>query len=465
MVKSYFVDRRLPLCYVFPKGGSVVDFTGAYSRTAFARFLLPLMAAELFQQIYGLINTAVVSWALDDTALAVMGACSGLLDVRGKVLAGMFYGFGISLGRAVGSGAPGRLPAAFSAALRYTLALSALGVLAALGVNGLMVLGNIPPQLRPAAAPYLMLSFAGAGAVAAKLLLVVLLQAVGDTGYFSALAVLGTLVNTALVVLFIGVLHGGVACAALATVLTNGLLALLLLGHLRRKWPNLLQTAPGREIPGATWWNLMENGGAKTIYFFLGTLGTLVLQRGINTLAPQLIAAQALALSLQSLLIAPQGELGTASAVITGQNVGAGNRRNILAYHRRLVRLFVALGGGMVVLIWLAGQPLVQLVAGPDKSPAVTGPALDWLRITVLIFPFSFAILYRNALQALEQYGGVVLLGILEVVCSAVCAWVLIPQLGFFGGALGVVLSWGASALLGCVLFRRAMKGGGACAD
>ena len=83
----------------------------------------------------------------------------------------------------------------------------------------------------------------------------------------------------------------------------------------------------------------------------------------------------------------------------------------------------------------------------------------------MLIFPFSFAILYRNALQALEQYGGVVLLGILEVVCSAVCAWVLIPQLGFFGGALGVVLSWGASALLGCVLFRRAMKGGGACAD
>lgn len=442
-----------------------MDFTGAYCRTAFARFLLPLMAAELIQQIYGLINTAVVSWALDDTALAVMGACSGLLAVRGKVLAGMFYGFGICLGRAVGSGAPGRLPAAFSAALRYTLALSALGVLAALGVNGLMDLGNIPPQLRPAAAPYLMLSFAGAGAVGAKLLLVVLLQAVGDTGYFSALAVLGTLANTVLVVLFIGILHGGVACAALATVLTNGLLALLLLRYLRRKWPKLLQTAPVREIPGALWWSLLENGGAKTIYFFLGALGTLVLQRGINTLAPQLIAAQALALSLQSLLIAPQGELGTASAVITGQNVGAGNRRNILTYHRRLVRLFVALGVGMAALVWLAGPSLVRLVAGPEKSPAVTGAALHWLRITVLIFPFSFNILYRNALQALGQYGGVVLLGILEVLCSAVCAWVLIPCLGFPGGALGVVFSWGASALLGGVLFCRAMKGGGTRAD
>lgn len=442
-----------------------MDFTGAYSPRAFARFLVPLMAAELFQQVYGLINTAVVSHALDDTALAVMGACSGLLAVRGKVLAGMFYGFGICLGRAVGSGDVRRRAVVFSAALRYTLALSALGMLAALGVNGLMDLGNIPPQLRPTAAPYLMLSFAGAGAVGAKLLLVVLLQAVGDTGYFSMLAVLGTLANTVLVVLFIGVLHGGIACAALATVLTNGLLALLLLGYLRRKWPELLQTAPTGGIPAAVWWNLLQNGGAKTLYFFLVALGTLVLQRGINTLAPQLIAAQALALSMQTLLIAPQGELGTASAVITGQNVGAGNRKNILAYHRRLVRLFVVLGLTAAALVWLAGPSLVRLVAGPEKSPEVTGAALDWLRITVLIFPFSFAILYRNALQALAQYGGVVLLGMLEVLCSAVCAWVLIPRLGFAGSALGVVLSWGASALLGGVLFHRAMKGGVACAD
>ena len=414
-------------------------FTGTYCRTAFVRFLLPLMAAEVFQQIYGLINTAVVSWALDDTALAVLGACSGLLAVRGKVLAGMFYGFGICLGAAVGSGNTRHRAAVFSAALRYTLVLTVLGLLAAVGVEGLMALGNVPARLRAAAAPYLVLSFAGAGVVAAKLLLMVLLQAVGDTGYFSVLAVLGTVANTALVVLFIGILHGGVACAALATLLTNGLLALLLLRYLRRKWPELLQTAPGREIPAGIWWNLLQNGGAKTLYFFLGALGTLVLQRGINTLAPHLIAAQALALSLQSLLIAPQGELGTASAVITGQNVGAGNRQNILAYHRRLMRLFVVLGAAAA--------------------------ALDWLRIAVLIFPFSFAILYRNALQALAQYGGVIWLGVLEVLCSAVCAWVLIPRFGFTGGALGVVLSWGASALLGGVLFRHVMKGGGVCAD
>lgn len=388
-----------------------MDFTGAYCPKALARFLIPLMAAELFQQIYGLINTAVVSRALDDTALAVMGACGGLLAIRGRVLAGMFYGFGICLGMAVGSGDPRRLPAAFSAALRYTLLLSGLGLLAALGVNGLMALGNVPPQLRPSAAPYLILSFAGAGVTAAKLLLMVLLQAVGDTGYFSALAVLGALTNTVLVVLFIGVWKGGVAWAALATVLTNALLALFLLRYIRRN-------------------------------------------------RPRLIAAQAIALSLQAVLIAPQGELGTASGVITGQNVGAGNQENILAYHRRLLRLFVLLGLAAAGLVWLVGRPLVGLVAGPGQPAEVMEASLLWLRLTVLVFPVSFAILYRNALQAMGRYGGVVALGGMEVVCSAAAAWLLIPAFGYMGGALGVVLSWGASALLGSTLFRHTLRGG-----
>lgn len=438
-----------------------MDFTEAYCPKTFARFLIPLMAAELFQQIYGLINTAVVSHALDDTALAVMGACGGLLAVRGRVLAGMFYGFGICLGTAVGSGDPRRLPAAFSAALRYTLVLSALGLLAALGVEGLMALGNVPPQLRGAASSYLILSFAGAGATAVKLLLMVLLQAVGDTGYFSALAVFGAVTNTALVMLFIGIWKGDVACAAMATVLTNALLALLLLRYVRRKWPRLLRTVAAREIPGPVWRGLLENGGAKTAYFFLSALGALVLQRAVNTLSPRLIAAQAIALSLQTALIAPLGELGTASGVITGQNVGAGRLENILPYHRRLVRLFVILGVGAIAVVWLAGRPLVGLVAGTEQPPEVSEAALWWLRLTVLAFPVSFAILYRNALQALGQYGGVVALGGMEVLCSAASALLFIPAFGYLGGALGVVLSWGASALLGSALFRLALKGGG----
>ena len=384
-----------------------MDFTGAYCPKTFARFLIPLMAAELFQQIYGLINTAVVSHALDDTALAVMGACGGLLAVRGRVLAGMVYGFGICLGTAVGSGDPRRLPAAFSAALRYTLILSALGLLAALGVDGLMALGNVPPQLRGAASPYLILSFAGAGATAVKLLLMVLLQAVGDTGYFSALAVFGAVTNTALVMLFIGIWKGDVACAAMATVLTNALLALLLLRYVRRKWPRLLRTVAAREIPGPVWRGLLENGGAKTAYFFLSALGALVLQRAVNTLSPRLIAAQAIA------------------------------------------------------VVWLAGRPLVGLVAGSEQPPEVFEAALWWLRLTVLAFPVSFAILYRNALQALGQYGGVVALGGMEVLCSAASALLFVPAFGYLGGALGVVLSWGASALLGSALFRLALKGGG----
>ena len=121
---------------------------------------------------------------------------------------------------------------------------------------------------------------------------------------------------------------------------------------------------------------------------------------------------------------------------------------------RMLIALIVA------AAVWLWGGPLVGLVAGPEQPPSITQAALWWLRLTVLMFPVSFSILYRNTLQALGQYGGVVALGGLEVLCSAAAAWVLVPVFGYLGSGLGVALSWGASALLGHTLFRRAMRGG-----
>lgn len=437
-----------------------MDFTGTYRRRDFVCFLIPLIAAELFQQIYGLINTAVVSRALDYSALAVVGSCSGLLEVRGNILTGMFYGFGIYLGTAVGSGDPRRLSAAFSACLRYTFLLSALGAAAAFGIHPLMDLGRIPLELRGDAGLYLIISFAGSGAAAVRLLLLVLLQAVGDTAFFSLLASLGAVTNTVLVVTLIGVLKGSVACSSLASVLTDLLLALFLFWYIRRKKPELFRTIPWRNIPKNIRHQLLENGFAKTAYFFLGALGAVILQRGINTLPSRLIAGQALALPLQGILLAPLGELGTASGVMTGQNVGAGKYGNVLTCHRRLTRIFLVLGFAETILAWLAGRSLLAYTAGSSADFLVIESAFSWLRITALFLPVSLGILYRNTLQAMGRYPFVIVLGVTEFLICMLTARFLIPSLGLAGGALGVGLSWGIQAILGTVLFSVSLKGG-----
>ena len=83
-------------------------------------------------------------------------------------------------------------------------------------------------------------SFGGCFCIVLKLLLVVMLQAIGETRFFSFLAAAGVVINTALVFLFVGVLHGGVAFSALATVVTNLLLAAGLFVHIRKNHPEAL---------------------------------------------------------------------------------------------------------------------------------------------------------------------------------------------------------------------------------
>ena len=436
-----------------------MDFTKGYSRRDLIRFLVPLIAAELFQQIYSLINTIVVNRVLDHSAVAVIGACSGFLSIRGNLIAGMILGFGIYISRAVGSRDRKYFLQAFSGAFCCALALGLLGLALLPWIGAMLTVGNIPEELSQDAARYLSFSFGGCICIALKMLLMVTLQAIGDTKFFSFLAAAGVIVNTVLVVLFVGVFHGGVAFSALATILTNLVLAGCLYSYIHRKHPDVLKLVSPRLIPSGIWLNLIKNGVAKTVYFMLGSFGKLLLQRTINTFSVEVIAGQAWAVCLQTILFAPLGELGTASGVITGQNVGAKNMENIRTYHRKLCRGMLLIGAVEVLFVYLLGYPLLRVLCGSDKPIAVAQAANQWLCITVLVMPLCMTILYRNALQAMGRYPQVVLLGAVEFVGICLTISLFVPAYGYSSAAAGVAASWLVQAVFGFCFFHHAMKG------
>lgn len=437
-----------------------MDFTGDYSRRDLTRFLIPLIAAELFQQLYSLINSIVVEQVLDYRAVAVIGACSAFLSIRDNLISGMMYGFGIYLGRAVGSGDGQYFTRAFSGAFWYALLLGLLGLLVLPFTQVLLAAGNIPAEISRDSALYLAVSFGGCICISLKLLLLVTLQAIGDTKVTSFLAAAGVVINTALVILFVGVCHGGVAFSSLATILTNLAIALCLYIYIHRRYPERLRLMSPLMVPGTIWRDLIHNGAAKTVYFLLGSTGKLVLQRAVNTFSVETIAGQSWAVTLQTVLLAPLGELGTASGVITGQNAGAGNRENIRLYHRKLCTLMLVIGGAEIFLIYLAGTPLLQALCGQDAAFEVVSAANQWIRVTVLAMPVSFMILYRNALQALGCYAQVVLLGGVELLVICLTEGLLVPVYGYPAAPAGIAFSWIAAALVGRCFWGHAMKRG-----
>lgn len=437
-----------------------MDFTKDYSRQNLTRFLIPLIAADLFQQIYSLINTIVVSRVLNYRAVAVIGTCSGFLAIRSNLLSGMLFGFGIYLGKAMGSKDQNFFRQVFSGSFWYALCLGISGIILLPFTQIMLTIGNIPSQLSKDAFWYLAVSFGGNICIALKLLLIVTLQSIGETRFYSFLAAAGVIINTVLVVLFIGVFHGGVAFSALATILTNLLLAGCLYFYIRKKHPQLLSLLFPSSISRPVWLDLLKNGVAKTLYFALGSLGKLVLQRSINNFPIKIIAGQSWAICLQTILFSPLGELGTASGVITGQNAGAGNTKNILLYHEKLIKLMLILGGAAVGFVYLAGYPTLQLLTDAEQSPIIPQAAHMWLQITVLAMPFCFTILYRNSLQAFGQYRRVVILGAVEFVGICITACLVVPIYGYRSAAIGMAVSWLLQAALGSFFFRHSVKGG-----
>lgn len=437
-----------------------MDFTKGYSRHDLIYFLIPLIAAELFQQVYSLINTVVVSQVLDYQAVAVLGACSGFFSVRSDLICGMLYGFGIYMGKAVGSGDEKYFQRTFSAAFFGAVFLGMMGFMLIPFTKGMVTLGNIPEELSRDSVQYLQVAFAGCGTFAIKLLLLVTLQAIGETFFYSFLAVAGVMLNTGFVVLFIKILHGGVAYAALATLLTDLLLAVSLFVHIYRKRRSVLRMAGIGDIPSVIWSDLLKNGSAKTAYFMLGSIGSLFLQRAINTFSIEVIAGQTWAVRLQTILLAAPGELGTASGVITGQNVGAKRMDYVSLYHKKLLRVMVVLGVASIGVVYFAGLPILRFLSGAEQPAAVADAGIRWLRITVLAFPVLFFILYRNALQAMGRYPQVVGLGVMHLVWMFGTSYVLVPHFGLEAAAFGVAAGWLLQSIAGVYFFRHAVRGG-----
>lgn len=92
-------------------------FPGTNMKREIAGFALPLAGSGLFQQMYSLVNTAVLSRELSVTAVSVLGACGAFIAMQSYLANGLTTGFGIYLSRCYGKGDAELYRKCFSAAV------------------------------------------------------------------------------------------------------------------------------------------------------------------------------------------------------------------------------------------------------------------------------------------------------------------------------------------------------------
>lgn len=444
------------------KKSGTTDLTVGKPLFQILRFALPLVLGTLFQQLYSFADTVIVGRCLGTDALGSVGTTYSLNFLILGFVQGACVGFGIPAAETFGAKDKDGLQKYLLNGALLCLVLSVVfTVLTTLMAGPLLRLIHTPEQLYADAVLYIRIIFLGIPATVLYNYASSVLRALGDSRHPFYFLLVASVVNILLDYLFIVPLGMGVDGAALATVLSQ-----LLSGELCAYWfftrtaklEGLSFRQPRTLLSAEHCKRLAYIGLPMGFEYSVSAIGAVIMQDAINLLGSTAVAAQTAGEKIRQMFTVPMASVGTAMATYVGQNHGAHRTDRVRQGIRDgCILQLCYCAAAWVVLFFVKGWA-VGLVLG-DADPAVISGAVEYLTVISVLFCINgLLMVFRNTLQGLGYSVQAVISGVGELIGRALCGWLAVHSLGYFGICIANPIAWGL-ALLYCVfMVTRVLK-------
>lgn len=382
---------------------------GSLSRMLIS-FSVPLILSGLLQQLYSWADAFIVGNAQGEAALAAIGATTSLFSFFTMLVTGFSSGVSILSAQLYGNGehdAQRRILFSFSLILgSCSLALTAL---CAPVSHVLLRFLQTPEDIISQSARYLSIVLLGLPFIAVYNAHCAVLRGMGDSKAPLLSVLISSLLNIVLDILLVYGMKLGISGAAIATLISQVLMALFIVLYARRY--AALRFQPSRSLFDG---QLIARGCRLavpiTVQSGINSAGHLALQNFMNSFGTQTVAAITSAYRIDCIILLPVINLGTAISTLVAQNTGAGR-------HDRARRGLV-IGSAMMTVVSLALTAVVMLMGGgmikmfgvTDQAAQIGADFFRYLGAFYVVFGLSTAI--RGYLEGL---GDVVFSGVIAI--------------------------------------------------
>ena len=411
----------------------VLDMTRGDPFRLVLQFSLPLFCSNMLQQVYNLTDTALAGHLLGSAALAEIGATAALYGLIMNFAFGMNNGLALTVSRCFGAGEREGIRRAVGWMVTLSAAVSiVLTTVSLLGRGALLLVLQVPAEVWDGAAAYLTVILLGIPLTMLYNMEAALLRAVGNSVTPLLFLLFSSVLNVGLDAAFMGPLGMGVRGAAVATVLAQGISAVLGAVYLVSSYPELhfapahLKKSARRAVMNMFWAG-MSMGLMSAIY----NLGSVALQSSINALGSVYITAQTAARRMAEMYFIPGGALGIGVATFSSQNLGAGRRSRIGQSVRAALKIYFVWWLFVLAFTFLLGEPVLRLITGSSDARIISN-AMLYLKISVpIIPPMAVLVILRNMLQGIRHTVEPLLASALELIGKVIFAVWLVPVWGY----------------------------------
>ncbi|HEY8392609.1 MAG TPA: MATE family efflux transporter [Capillibacterium sp.] len=358
------------------------DMTQGTPWKRIVEFTVPMLLGNIAQQLYNTADAIIVGRYIGDNALAAVGSAAPILNLLLVLFVGISVGAGIMVSQYYGARDRANLSRTIGNCLTHTaIASGIIMIIGPLISKPLLTLLNTPASILDWCAGYLNLFFLGSAGFAFYNNLAGILRGLGDS--FSALLFLliATVLNVWLDIIFVANFNLGVPGVALATVIAQGISAILCLSkllkmkeHFDLDWSMLKPTKRHTET-------LFKLGIPSGLTQAIFSLAMIIVQSLTNSFGEMVIACSVIVMRVDGFAMMPNFSFGAAMTTFAGQNIGANRWDRLSQGTKDGTKIAVAVATVITTILLCFGKYLMSIFT---ETAALVELSMRMMRILAL---------------------------------------------------------------------------------
>lgn len=382
------------------KGKTSVDTTQGSIGKQILLFFFPILFGSVFQQLYNTADAVIVGNFVGKEALAAVGGSTGtIINLFVGFFVGIASGFSIIISQHFGAKHNRDIRECVHTAVAFSF-LSGLfiSVLGYFGTNIFLRYLKVPEDIFPMASTYLRIIFLGMCFNLVYNMGASILRSIGDSKTPLVFLIISCFVNIVLDLLFVLYCKMGVMGAALATIASQALSALLVLHKLSSSEDIYKLHIRQIRIYPYQLKKMFSLGIAAGLQSIMYTSANIVIQASVNQLGVDSIAAYSAFSKMDPLYWMSMQALSISITTVAGQNYGANNKLRVQKTFYIALLMGILITGIAGLSFFTFGRPLLSLF---NRDESVIAVGLRVIGIMALSYPLYIILdVYSSILRS-----------------------------------------------------------------
>ena len=369
-------------------------------------YTLPIIFTNVLQLLFNAADLVIVGQFCGSISVAAVGATTNITGLLVNFFVGLSVGSGVAVAHSIGSRQDEEVRRTVHATIPLALVSGiVLTVVGMIWCGRFLEMMDTPQTVLPLATVYMRICFAGVTFTMLYNFCAAILRAAGDTRSPLIYLILAGILNVIMNVIFVRFFQMNVAGVALATTISQGVSAALVIGALMRRTDACKLVLRDIRFYGAQIQKILRVGLPAGIQSALFNISNVMIQAAVNSFGDVFISGSAASANIENFLYVIVNSFHQTAVNYVGQNAGAGQYDRVKKIIWIVFTSVTAVCFALAALCWSFGRELLTIYI-PDSPQAV---AYGYERLVLLALPYFLCGLMDVSTGVLRGLGSAVI--------------------------------------------------------